>query len=121
MELVNECQLSFLNNSQTGILTFLSQGHKNTTSRDRWHYIFSYNLIKTGSQTKLTNILKISCEYTNIYNKKILFVPRVYDGPPSVLNFMYSIWQDAGIRTQVAATAVRCATNKLHASLYNVN
>ena len=43
--------------------------------------------------------------------------------PFSVLGFllycMYDIWQDAGIRTQVAATAARCATNdnELHTSL----
>ena len=30
------------------------------------------------------------------------------------LNFMYSIWQDAGVRTRVAATASRYATNELH-------
>ncbi len=29
---------------------------------------------------------------------------------------MYNIWQDAGIRTQVAAIAAKCATNELHTS-----
>ena len=33
---------------------------------------------------------------------------------------MYNIWQDAGIRTRVAATATRCATNELHTSLITV-
>ena len=48
-----------------------------------------------------------------------LFVPRIKEGPLFVpsLNFIYSIWQDAGIRTRVAATAARCATNELHTSL----
>ena len=55
---------------------------------------------------------EIFCFYT-------LFVPRIKEGPLFVpsLNFIYSIWQDAGIRTRVAATAVRCATNELHTSL----
>ena len=48
----------------------------------------------------------------------VLFVPWF---PFSVLGFllycMYNIWQDAGIRTRVAATAARCATNELHTSL----
>ena len=30
---------------------------------------------------------------------------------------MYNIWQDAGNRTRVAASAARCATNELHTSL----
>ena len=30
---------------------------------------------------------------------------------------MYNIWQDAGIRTRVAATAASWATNELHTSL----
>ena len=48
-----------------------------------------------------------------------LFVPRVKEGPISVPSFyfMYSIWQDAGIRTLVAATAARFSTNELHTSL----
>ena len=54
-----------------------------------------------------------------------LFVPRVKEGPLSVQSFYfyyddlyrYSIWQDAGIRTRVAATAARCATNELHTPL----
>ena len=29
---------------------------------------------------------------------------------------MYNIWQDAGIRTRVAATAAKCATNELHST-----
>ena len=47
---------------------------------------------------------------------KTLLVPRVKEGPLSVLCFyyMYNIWQDAGIRTRVAATAVRCATIELN-------
>ena len=38
---------------------------------------------------------------------KTLFVPRVKEGPLSVPSFyfMYSIWQDVGIRTGVATTA----------------
>ena len=32
--------------------------------------------------------------------------------------FMYNIWQDAGIRTRIAATAARYATNKVHTSLF---
>ena len=45
--------------------------------------------------------------------------PRVMEGPLSSPSFyfMYSIWQDAGIRTRVAATAARFATNELHTSL----
>ena len=35
-----------------------------------------------------------------------------------VLGFLlYVHWQDAGIRTQDAATAASCATNELHTSL----
>ena len=30
---------------------------------------------------------------------------------------MFNIWQDAGNRTRVAATAARCATNELHTFL----
>ena len=37
--------------------------------------------------------------------------------PFLVFSFIYNIWQDAGIRTRVAATAARCATNELHTSL----
>ena len=37
---------------------------------------------------------------------------------PGCFYFMYNIWQDAGIRTRVAATAARCATNELHTSLW---
>ena len=50
--------------------------------------------------------------------QKPLFVSRVKEGPLSVpgLYFMYNVWQDAGIRTQVATTAARCATNELHTS-----
>ena len=33
------------------------------------------------------------------------------------LKYRYNIWQDAGIPTRVAATAVRWATNELHTSL----
>ena len=49
-----------------------------------------------------------------------LFIPRVKKGPLSVLGFysMYNIWQDAGIRTRLAETAARCATNELHTSLH---
>ena len=49
----------------------------------------------------------------------ILFVPRVrrVRSPPRDFYFMYNIWQDARNRTQVAATAARCATNELHTSL----
>ena len=52
--------------------------------------------------------------YQNSNLKKLfvtLFVPRVKEGPISVPSFyfMYSIWQDAGIRTRVVATAARCA------------
>ena len=45
-----------------------------------------------------------------------LFVPRVrrVRSPPRDFNFMYDIWQDAGNRTRVTATAARCATNELH-------
>ena len=32
----------------------------------------------------------------------------------------YNIWQDAGIRTRVAANAAKCATNELHTSLPKV-
>ena len=48
-----------------------------------------------------------------------IFGPRVKEGPLSVPSFyfMYNIRQDAGIRTRVAATAARFATNELHTSL----
>ena len=32
---------------------------------------------------------------------------------------MYNMWQDAGIRTRIAATAARCATNELHTATEN--
>ena len=53
---------------------------------------------------------------------KTLFVPRVKEGPLSIPDFyfMYNIWQDAGIRTRVAANAAKCATNELHTSLPKV-
>ena len=48
-------------------------------------------------------------------NKK-LYTFFVKEGPLSVpgFYFMYNIWQDAGIRTRVAATAARCAANELY-------
>ena len=50
-------------------------------------------------------------------NKK-LYTFFVKEGPLSVpgFYFMYNIWQDAGIRTRVAATAARCAANELYTS-----
>ena len=48
---------------------------------------------------------------------KTLFVTRVPYTPSRVLNYLYNIWQDAGIWTRVAAPAARCATNELHTSL----
>ena len=53
------------------------------------------------------------------FNEKIFFFPNSFcsQGPvlrPGIFYFMDNIWQDAGIRTQVAATAARCATNELH-------
>ena len=45
---------------------------------------------------------------------KTLFVPRVPFSIPG-LYFIYYIRQDTAIRTRVAATAARCATNELHA------
>ena len=51
---------------------------------------------------------------------KTLFVPSVKEGPLSVpgFTFMYNIWKDAGIRTQVAATAARWPTYELHTLQY---
>ena len=48
-------------------------------------------------------------------NKK-LYTFFVNEGPLSVpgFYFMYNFWQDAGIRTRVAATAARCAANELY-------
>ena len=49
----------------------------------------------------------------------VLFVPRFsrVRSPSRVFYFMYYIWQYAGIRTRVAATAARCAINELHTFL----
>ena len=49
-----------------------------------------------------------------------LFIPKVKEGPLSVTSFYfkYRMRQDTGIRTRVAATAARWATNELHTSLY---
>ena len=54
---------------------------------------------------------------------KTLFVPSVKEGPLSVpgFTFMYNIWKDAGIRTQVAATAARWPTYELHTLLWQVH
>ena len=53
--------------------------------------------------------------FENFY---FVFCPKVKQGPLSVpgFYFMFNIWQDAGIRTRVAATAAKCATNELHTS-----
>ena len=44
-----------------------------------------------------------------------LFVPKVIKGLLTFpgINFMYRIWQNAGIQTRVTVTAARCATNEL--------
>ena len=57
------------------------------------------------------------------FNEKIFFFPNSFcsQGPvlrPGIFYFMDNIWQDAGIRTQVAATAARCATNELTYHIY---
>ena len=51
------------------------------------------------------------------YFKKKLFCAQGPVHRSWYFYFMYSIWQDAGIRTRVAATAARCVTNELHTSL----
>ena len=45
-----------------------------------------------------------------VFHFLTLFVPRVKEGPLSVPSFyfMYSIWQDTGIRTRVAG---KCSDN----------
>ena len=69
------------------------------------------------------NLLKFKTHFMQLEEKfsseKItLFVPRVWRvrSLPQDFYFMYNIWQDAGKRTRVAATAARCATNELHTS-----
>ena len=54
------------------------------------------------------------------YKHYIILYSFLFPGsrtPSQDYYFMYNIWQDAGIRTRVAAITARCATNEPHASL----
>ena len=76
-------------------------------------YSMFENLLTTQSRTTRTH---------NFFFRQVvktLSIPRIKEGSLSVpgFYFLFNIWQDAAIRTRVAATAARCATNELHTSL----
>ena len=51
----------------------------------------------------------------------LLFLFPGFRNPSRIFYFMYNFWQDAEIRTRVAATAARCATIYLgSASWYKI-
>ena len=67
------------------------------------------------------SVLLQSCALLHIYLLflKLFLFPGSHT-PSRGFYFMFNIWQDAGNRTRVAATAARCATNELHTSLFTL-
>ena len=81
--------------------------------------------IGIAKQIKLhhTNPLKTkNFTFLQLCHFSLFFIyscPKVKEGPlsPRDFYFVYNIWQNAGNRTRIAATAARCATNELHTSI----
>ena len=88
-----------------------------------WYKLISkmFYIMRRGREIKLTgqeereeNKIKLSYCFFVCAQVTVL-------RPGFFLYFFYIIWQDAGKRTRVAATADRCATNELHTSLIVLN
>ena len=71
------------------------------------HWVFLAKEWNSGFALVISKLLSV-----NLFSS-IFFTPSVPFTVLGVLLFFNNIWQDAGIWTHVASTAVRCATNEL--------
>ena len=86
-----------------GIIEYLQKGWRDNSTINDFH---PYPISEYSTKQKKLKFFLFPCL------RRVRSPSRVY-----TLCIQYSIWQDAGIRTRVAATEARCTTNELHTPL----